>query len=105
MGNNAAFTVFERAVIRAYNQGRLTLEELDSLAELFRGTDIDTGGSEDLETKEGKSIIVVVVETVAPEWKPTKEDLLPFEQEKEDWESYARFRKWSEITRTRWGWW
>ena len=93
MGNNAAFTAFERAVIGAYDQGTLTLAYLDSLAEPYRNTDIDMGGSEDRNTKDGKPITQVVVEMVEPEWKPTGED--------EYFEYYLRY---DEIRQTRWGW-
>ena len=106
MGNNAAFTAFERAVIGAYDQGVLTLPYLDLLAEPYRDTDIDMGGSEDRETKDGKSIIEVVVEIVEPEWKPTKEDLLleDLEREGDGWKDFARYLKWDEIRQTRWSW-
>ena len=107
MGNNAAFTAFERAVIGAYDRDVLTLSYLDEIAEPYRDTDIDMGGSEDRETKDGKDIIEVVVELVMPEWKPREEDLLPedIEREGEGWESFARYLKWDEIRQTRWGWW
>jgi hypothetical protein len=46
MGNNAAFTAFERTVIAVYNTGELDKKLLKELAEPYRDSDIDSGGME-----------------------------------------------------------
>jgi hypothetical protein len=46
MGNNAAFTAFERTVVAVYNTGALTKKLLRDLAEPYQGMDIDGGGME-----------------------------------------------------------
>ena len=62
MGNNAAYTVFEFVVIDAYNHNKLDKALLTILMEPHRHTDIDAGGAQDLETKDGKTLEEVVIE-------------------------------------------
>lgn len=64
MGNNAAYTLFERKVINLYNSGKLDESVLSTLMESHRGTDIDSGGSVGLLTHDGKDLETVVIETM-----------------------------------------
>jgi hypothetical protein len=56
MGNNSAYTAFEFSVIAAYDHDKLDEPFLRALAEPYRGVDIDSGGSMDLRTKDGKDL-------------------------------------------------
>lgn len=63
MGNNFAYTVFEKTVIGAYDLGKLDKALLTVLMEPYRGLDVDSGGSVGLITHDGKTLEQVVVET------------------------------------------
>lgn len=62
MGNNYAYTIFEETIISIYDAGALTKELLTALMEVHRGTDIDSGGSQDLIAKDGKNLEQIVIE-------------------------------------------
>ncbi len=63
MGWNSGYTVFEATVIGAYDLGKLDKDLLAVLMEPYRGTDIDSGGTRDLTSKDGKSVEQIVIET------------------------------------------
>lgn len=63
MGWNTVYTIFEATVVGAYNLGKLDKELLAVLMEPYRDTDIDSGGSRDLEAKDGKNVNQIVIET------------------------------------------
>jgi hypothetical protein len=67
MGWNAAYTIVEAQVVGIYNLGVLNKEILEQIVKPFRGTDIDSGGSRDLKTKDEKSFEDVVIELLCPE--------------------------------------
>jgi hypothetical protein len=62
MGWNSGYTIFEATVIGAYDLGVLDRRLLKVLMEPYRNTDIDSGGSRDLRTKDGKGVEQVVIE-------------------------------------------
>ena len=73
MGWNHGYTIFEATVIGAYNLGKLDKDLLGVLMEPYRGSDIDSGGSHDLKSGDGKDVVQIVIET----WgltMPTKPD-------------------------------
>jgi|ERR1041385_870592 hypothetical protein len=104
MGNNAAYSAFEHTIITIYNYGVLTLDLLDELAKEYEDTDIDSGGSRDLKTKDGKTLEDVCIGLVDPTWVPVKNESRRYGGEPEHWEWYERYDKWKEITDGRWGW-
>lgn len=53
MGNNQAYTDWEKTVISAYNRKILSPEFLSELCEMHRGSDIDSGGKYGTLTKDG----------------------------------------------------
>lgn len=61
MGNNYAYTVMEATVVGAYNLGVLDKNLLGVLLEPYRDSDIDSGGSEDLRSKDGKSVEEIII--------------------------------------------
>lgn len=64
MGWNTGYTIFESTVVGAYDLGKLDKELLAVLMEPYRGTDIDSGGSSDLESKDGKDVEQIVIEVM-----------------------------------------
>lgn len=96
MGNNAAYTTFEHTIITLYDKGVLDLDLLDTLAKEYAGSDIDSGGSRNLKTKDGKDLETVCIELVDPGWKSESE------VESDDyWDE--RYDKWDEV-QGRWHW-
>lgn len=63
MGWNKGYTIFESTVVGAYDLGKLDKELLTVLMEPYRNSDIDSGGSCDLKSKDGKGVAQIVVET------------------------------------------
>lgn len=63
MGWNTGYTIFESTVVGAYDLGKLDKEMLTVLMEPYRHSDIDSGGSADLESKDGKLVEQIVIET------------------------------------------
>lgn len=63
MGWNTGYTIFESTVVGAYDIGKLDKELLTVLMEPYRDSDIDSGGSEDLKSKDGKMVEQIVIET------------------------------------------
>jgi hypothetical protein len=53
MGNNQAYTDWERTVIMLHNHGVLNEEILADLMEQYRGSDIDSGGMRGTLSKDG----------------------------------------------------
>jgi len=98
MGNNAAFTAFESIVMHLAAQGKLTLAVLDTAAEAYRGTDIDSGGCQGRTTAAGQDIAEVCVRLVRPDFAPSA--VLPPEDE-DGWGWWDEF---GNIRRDRWGW-
>jgi hypothetical protein len=62
MGWNTGYTIFEATVVGAYDLGKLDKDLLEVLMEPYRGTDIDRGGSADLESEDGKKVEEIVIE-------------------------------------------
>jgi hypothetical protein len=62
MGWNEGYQLLEETVIRVYDLGKLDEPMVEALLEPYRGSDIDSGGSRDLRTKDGKSMKEVVCE-------------------------------------------
>lgn len=67
MGWNEGFRLMEYNVILLYDYKILTPELLDAVMEPYKNTDCDSGGSEDLKTKDGHSVQEVICMTMEPE--------------------------------------
>jgi len=93
MGNNAAYTTFERQVIETYNTGKLDESLLSIFMEEYRGTDIDSGGSRGLLTNDGKDVEIVIIETMGltPPSKP-KDENDDYQREEYYERKYALYR-------------
>lgn len=84
MGWSSGYTIFEATVIGAYNLGKLDKALLTVLMEPYGNSDIDSGGSNELKSKDGKTVEQIVVETwgLEPPTQPSDED------DEEAWEAY-----------------
>lgn len=100
MGWNAGYTIFEATVVGAYDLGKLDKELLAVLMEPYRNTDIDSGGSCELKSKDGKGVEQIVVETFGAKM-PAK----PGGDDEEAWDEYdcAVYDKFREVT-SQFGW-
>lgn len=74
MGNNQAYTDFERTVVKLYNKGVLDKELLSELMEPYRGTDIDEGGMYGTLSKDGLDVQEIVIKVFTGE-VPAKPNL------------------------------
>jgi len=74
MGNNRAYTEFEAITIGIYNLGKLDNEVLTVIMEAYSYCDIDSGGSQDLESVDGKNVEQIVIEMFGGTY-PTKPNL------------------------------
>src|SRR2546421_12636015 len=104
MGNNAAYSSFEFAIITIYDHGVLTLPLLDALAKDYEGMDIDSGGSRDLKTKDGKSLEEECIGLIDPQWVPVKTGGADHYGGPEGWEVGERLGKGNEDTDETLGW-
>lgn len=96
MGNNSAFTTFEHVVMTLHNTGKLDIPTLDAIAEFWRGTDIDSGGMEYIEDKDGKLVDEVCVNLIEPDFKPVGDE--------EDKFSWGYEEEFDDLKHSRWGW-
>lgn len=76
MGWNEGYRLLEETVIRVYDLDKLDKPMVVALFEPYRGSDIDSGGSRDLRTKDGKAMEEVVCEAwgIALPPRPTNGD-------------------------------
>ncbi len=93
MGNNQAYSDWEQLIIRLTDAGKMDLEVLDIISEVYRGLDVDHGGASYITTKDGLDADQVAIKLVDPEWVADPDD--------EDAES----DKFYDIKTERWGWW
>jgi len=103
VGNNAAYSTFQHTIITLYDRNKLDLELLDTLAEEYSGTDIDSGGDTGLTAKDGKNLEAICIHIVDPEWVPVKNEDTTVYDDPDHWEWDERYWKWEEIC-GRWGW-
>ena len=96
MGWNSGYRIFEATVVGAYNLGKLDKDLLSVLMEPYRGSDIDSGGSEDLVSVDGKLVEQIVIET----WGLTMPEMPPgeYDDDPDAWDNYEatvndRFRE------------
>lgn len=90
-------------MVGAYDLGKLDKELLTVLMEPYRGSDIDSGGSRDLKSKDGKGVELIVIDTWGLE--PPKTPPGNFDDDPEAWDDYndAVYDKFREVCR-HFGW-
>jgi hypothetical protein len=84
MGWSSGYAIFEATVIGAYNLGKLDKALLTVLMEPYGNSDIDSGGSNELKSKDGKTVEQIVIETWGLDLpaEPSEED------DEDTWEAY-----------------
>jgi hypothetical protein len=110
MGNNQAYTSWEASVVACYDKGVLDSELLDALSKPYGGSDIDSGGSENLTAKDGldvEEIICKVLGVTLPAYPNLPKDHLTWDAAQETLnEKYwdERYEAVHRIQNYRWGW-
>ena len=106
MGWNQGYTIFESTVIGAYDLAKLDKALLKVLMEPYRDTDIDSGGSHDLETHDGKSVMEVVIEIMGSAMPARPEQDEDTEEGEEAWLEYHEdvFEAFYKIASKQFGW-
>jgi hypothetical protein len=110
MGWNTGYTIFEETVVGAYNLGLLSKDLLSVLMEPYRDTDIDSGGSMDLTSKDGLGVKEIVIKTWGLEL-PEEPDVPDnykerTKEQQKAWDDYcdARYNQFRSVTKE-FGWW
>lgn len=104
MGWNQGYEIIEKQVVTLYDLGVLNKEVLNAIIEPFSGTDLDSGGSEGLKSKDGKSFENIVC-FIMDECRYNKavENFIPDEDEP-DWNEDL-YDLYKEISKREWGLW
>jgi len=74
MGNNAAYSNFEGVIIAIYDKGVLDADLLESICEVFRDQDADSGDVGDVTAKDGLNLYEILIKVSGKEI-PQKPDL------------------------------
>lgn len=67
MGWNVGFSIMEHTVITLYDEGVLTKSLLDQIMTPYKNTDCDSGGSNDLLSKDGLRVEHIICKIMEPE--------------------------------------
>lgn len=107
MGWNKGYEIFEHTVINLYDDGILTRELLEKIAEPYMATDCDSGGSQELIAKDGKNFEQVICAIMKPiEYQDVVDNPKYYEGENECWESNERaYELFKSIWNGVWGIW
>ena len=101
MGWNEGYRVMEQQVVKLYDAGVLTKEVLNALMKPFISTDIDSGGSQGLKSKDRKNADEIVVFIMEPErYQKAVESFVPTDPD-DDYNAELN-DLWYEITRREW---
>lgn len=100
MRMRTTYTTFEQTVIDLYDQKALTLNLLDTLGLMYRGIEVDSAGSQNLLTGDGKDVQQVCITLVNPSF--TLAERGGYGDDEEYWE--CELKEWSRIVSSRWGW-
>lgn len=95
-----AYAAFEESIIELYERRILTLGLLDRIANRYRQVNIDSAGSQYLQTQDGKDLYQICIELVDPTFPIAVRG--SSEDHDEYWEK--ELKKWQEIVYNRWGW-
>ena len=66
MGWNSGYAALEKAIISVYNTGNLSPIALDEIVKPYKGTDCDSGGSEDLKANDGLMVDQIICKVLCP---------------------------------------
>ena len=95
MGWNSGYTAMEAAVIAAYNTGTLTVDVLDQIMAPYKGTDCDSGGSQNLKANDGLGVKEIICKTVKPdEYKEAIKNPRMYDDFEKNKETYMENPNW-----------
>ena len=103
MGWNSGYKTMESSIVAVYDAGALTPKLLDKIMEPYKGTDCDSGGSQDLKSEDGLGVEEIICKIMkSDEYKDVIENPDYYEDEEPGWNSnkraYDLFRSiWSDI--------
>lgn len=88
MGWSKGYETMEAAVVAAYNTGKLTPEQLDKIMEPYKGTDCDSGGSNNLKSTDGLGVEEIICKIMKPqEYEDVIQNPVYYEDEEPSWNS------------------
>jgi hypothetical protein len=94
----------EKTVMSLYNKGLLTKEVLDTVMEPYKGTDCDSGGSQNIQAFDGKGVKEVICFVMSPEkYKDAIEH--PMIKDGDDEFNLKMYNLFESIWRGQWGCW
>jgi hypothetical protein len=98
VGWNKGYEIFEATVVGAYDLGKLDKKMLAVLMEPYRDSDIDSGGSNSLMSKDGKGVEQIVIESWGLEMP--KAPPVAYKDNPDAWEDYndAVYQQFSVVT-------
>lgn len=67
MGWNSGYSKLERQIIELYNINELTIESLNAIMDPYKGTDCDSGGSNNLHSKDGLNMAQIICKIMKPD--------------------------------------
>ena len=67
MGWNSGYAIMENTVVALYDSRVLTIDLLDKIMDPYKGTDCDSGGSNDLMSKDGLGVEEIICKIMKPE--------------------------------------
>lgn len=101
MGWNKGYEIMELQVIGLYDLGILNKEALNTIMQPFCNTDIDAGGSNNLKSKDGKSVEDIICLIIEPEkYRMTIDSFIPDPEDPNYNEDLSHL--YYEITRREW---
>lgn len=104
MGWNSGYAIMEQQVISFYDKGLLTRDILNTLMTPFCNTDIDSGGSQDLKSQDGKSAEEIMCMIMEPEkYQKAIDDCINENGDLSDNEYLTDL--WFEVSRKEWNLW
>lgn len=101
MGWNSGYTVMEEQIVTLYDEKLLTKDILMAIMSPFKETDVDSGGSQDLRSKDGKSAENIICFIVEPEkYNKAIEEFVP-DPEDPEWNE-SLYDLFTEIAHREW---
>jgi len=104
MGWNKGYSIMEKQVVGLYDLEILTKDVLEVIMEPFCNSDIDSGGSNNLKAKDGKTAEDIICFIMEPEkYQEVVKNFIP-DPEEPDWNE-GLYDLYNKIVREKWGIW
>ena len=104
MGWNKGYSIIEQQIVGLYDLGVLTKDALEIIMQPFCNSDIDSGGSNNLKSKDGKTVEDIICFVMEPEeYQEAVNNFVP-DPEEPDWNEKL-YNLCNKIIKNRWGIW